>query len=86
MQALSYHAPMENYVLGVVEEQEFELPKDDEIHRNWAKEGKRWYFFFSFSRGLILVHYHRYIFQASNRPRHIKTPNTNQLDHHRQVI
>ncbi|KAI9785827.1 MAG: mRNA cleavage and polyadenylation factor subunit [Peltula sp. TS41687] len=38
VQALSYHAPMGDYVLGVTVKQDFELPKDDEIHRNWAKE------------------------------------------------
>ena len=35
---ISYHPPMRSYVVGTVERFEFELPKNDEMHRSWAKE------------------------------------------------
>ena len=41
VQALSYHNPTETYVLGVIAKNSFELPRDDELHRNWARESKR---------------------------------------------
>lgn len=36
--AITYHPPMECYVLGTSSKVEFELPKDDDHHREWARE------------------------------------------------
>jgi cleavage and polyadenylation specificity factor subunit 1 len=36
--AVTYHQPMESYVVGTSTEVEFELPKDDEHRRDWQKE------------------------------------------------
>lgn len=36
--AVTYHPPMEAYVVGASTEVEFELPKDDEHRRDWQKE------------------------------------------------
>ena len=38
VRALSYHAPRHCYVIGTSHEVDFDLPKDDEIHREWAHE------------------------------------------------
>lgn len=38
VQKLSYHPPMECYLLGTSKLVDFELPKDDELHREWARE------------------------------------------------
>jgi cleavage and polyadenylation specificity factor subunit 1 len=36
--AVTYHPPMECYVVGTSTRADFELPKDDDHHRDWAKE------------------------------------------------
>jgi cleavage and polyadenylation specificity factor subunit 1 len=36
--AVTYHPPMECYVVGTSTRAGFELPKDDDHHRDWAKE------------------------------------------------
>ena len=36
--AISYHAPMECYVVGTSTTTEFELPTDDDHHRDWQRE------------------------------------------------
>jgi len=36
--AVTYHSPMESYIVGTSREAEFELPKDDENHREWQRE------------------------------------------------
>jgi cleavage and polyadenylation specificity factor subunit 1 len=36
--AVTYHPPMECYVVGTSSRADFELPKDDDHHRDWAKE------------------------------------------------
>jgi cleavage and polyadenylation specificity factor subunit 1 len=36
--AVTYHPPMECYVVGTSTQTEFELPKDDDHHREWARE------------------------------------------------
>jgi cleavage and polyadenylation specificity factor subunit 1 len=36
--SLSYHPPTETYVLGCSTYDPFELPKDDDYHKNWAHE------------------------------------------------
>ncbi|RKF58449.1 Protein cft1 [Erysiphe neolycopersici] len=36
--AITYHPPMECYVIGTSSKVEFELPKDDDHHREWARE------------------------------------------------
>ncbi|KAI9806954.1 MAG: mRNA cleavage and polyadenylation factor subunit [Piccolia ochrophora] len=36
--AMSYHPSTESYVLGASTTTEYELPKDDDYHRDWAKE------------------------------------------------
>jgi cleavage and polyadenylation specificity factor subunit 1 len=36
--SLSYHPPSETYVVGCSTYEEFELPKDDDYHKNWAHE------------------------------------------------
>ncbi|POS84108.1 hypothetical protein EPUL_003312 [Erysiphe pulchra] len=36
--AITYHPPMECYVLGTSIKVDFELPKDDDHHREWARE------------------------------------------------
>ena len=35
---VTYHPPMECYVVGTSTNTDFELPKDDDHHRDWAKE------------------------------------------------
>lgn len=35
---ITYHPPMESYAVGTSIQVDFELPKDDENHREWAKE------------------------------------------------
>jgi cleavage and polyadenylation specificity factor subunit 1 len=35
---ITYHPPMESYIVGTSVQVPFELPKDDENHREWAKE------------------------------------------------
>lgn len=35
---VAYHPPMESYVVGTSIQVEFELPKDEENHREWQKE------------------------------------------------
>lgn len=39
MQALSYHPPMEVYVLGTSRKIDFKLPDDDDFHHEWKGEG-----------------------------------------------
>ncbi len=39
VRTITYHAAMESYALGVMNKTEFELPKDDELHRSWPREG-----------------------------------------------
>jgi len=36
--AVTYHPPMECYVVGTSTRTDFELPKDDDHHREWARE------------------------------------------------
>jgi cleavage and polyadenylation specificity factor subunit 1 len=36
--AVAYHAPMQSYVLGCNTPEPFELPKDDDYHKEWARE------------------------------------------------
>lgn len=36
--SLSYHPPTETYILGCSTYEPFELPKDDDYHKNWAHE------------------------------------------------
>jgi len=36
--AVTYHLPMDSYVIGTSISDEFELPKDDETHKEWQKE------------------------------------------------
>ena len=36
--AVTYHPPMECYIVGTSTRADFELPKDDDHHRDWAKE------------------------------------------------
>jgi cleavage and polyadenylation specificity factor subunit 1 len=36
--ALSYHPPMDIYILGTSTLEEFELPKDDDYHKEWQRE------------------------------------------------
>ncbi len=36
--AITYHPPMECYVVGTSSRTDFELPRDDEHHHKWAKE------------------------------------------------
>ncbi|KAI9813362.1 MAG: mRNA cleavage and polyadenylation factor subunit [Thelocarpon impressellum] len=36
--ALDYQEPMQSYVLGTSSPADFELPKDDELHREWAHQ------------------------------------------------
>lgn len=36
--AVAYHLPMDSYVIATSISEEFELPKDDETHKEWAKE------------------------------------------------
>jgi cleavage and polyadenylation specificity factor subunit 1 len=38
IQAVAYHAPKDVYAIGTRIEEPFELPKDDDYHREWAKE------------------------------------------------
>lgn len=38
VRAISYHPPMDAYVIGTSIFEEFELPKDDDYHREWQKE------------------------------------------------
>ncbi len=39
VQALSYHPPMEAYVLGTSRKIDFKLPDDDDFHHEWRSEG-----------------------------------------------
>jgi cleavage and polyadenylation specificity factor subunit 1 len=36
--AIAYHPPMDIYVIGTSSQEEFELPKDDDYHREWQRE------------------------------------------------
>jgi cleavage and polyadenylation specificity factor subunit 1 len=36
--AVAYHSPMDIYVIGTSVQEEFELPKDDDYHREWQRE------------------------------------------------
>ncbi|KXX80155.1 Protein cft1 [Madurella mycetomatis] len=36
--AVAYHPPMQSYVLGCNTPEPFELPKDDDYHKEWARE------------------------------------------------
>jgi cleavage and polyadenylation specificity factor subunit 1 len=38
VRAVTYHPPMECYIVGTSTRADFELPKDDDHHRDWAKE------------------------------------------------
>ncbi|KFY53406.1 hypothetical protein V496_07618 [Pseudogymnoascus sp. VKM F-4515 (FW-2607)] len=38
IQAVTYHPPKDVYVIGTTIKEPFELPKDDDYHREWAKE------------------------------------------------
>ncbi|OBT58568.1 hypothetical protein VE04_01399 [Pseudogymnoascus sp. 24MN13] len=38
IQAVTYHPPKDVYVIGTMIKEPFELPKDDDYHREWAKE------------------------------------------------
>ncbi|KAI9842274.1 MAG: mRNA cleavage and polyadenylation factor subunit [Sclerophora amabilis] len=38
IEALAYHPPTETYVIATSEKVDFELPKDDDYHKEWAKE------------------------------------------------
>jgi cleavage and polyadenylation specificity factor subunit 1 len=39
VQCIAYHEPMHSYIMATNSKTEFELPRDDDFHRKWAKEG-----------------------------------------------